>query len=332
MRYFGSKASVLEDLYRTVSKVTTSGTFCDPFGGIATVGSFFKAQGYQVITGDILTAAHYFQIARVQSDRTPAFTRLKEHLSVSSASEIVEFMNTARSRPGWLTRRFSDERNFFVRENAIRIDTCRLLISHWTELNIITPRERAILLASLINSMDKVANTAGTYYAYLKHWYRKALRPFRFELIPRTIGSTGCQCFLGTAEDLVKQQEYDILYLDPPYNERSYGAYYHLPESLALGITPRAFGKSGVPHSARTRSDFNRTSDAENALGNLLAAARFKQLIFHYSDDGLISPSNVIRILSDYGAIRQEVLDAQGYSTDRVSKRVKHRLYIVTNG
>ncbi len=53
-------------------------------------------------------------------------------------------------------------------ENARRIEVCRQLIDEWIEAEEITDTESSSLIASLINSFDTVANTAGTYYAYLK--------------------------------------------------------------------------------------------------------------------------------------------------------------------
>ena len=37
-----------------------------------------------------------------------------------------------------------------------------------------------------------------------------------------------------------------VLYLDPPYNDREYSAYYHLPETLVLWDSPEIHGKSGI--------------------------------------------------------------------------------------
>src|SRR6185436_6043411 len=116
---------------------------------------------------------------------------------------------------------------------------CRIRINQWCRNNWVTQNQRAVLLASLINSMDRVANTAGTYYAYLKSWHRKALKPFRFELVRSSRGPQKGHCILADANTLVGSREYDILYLDPPFNERCYSSYYHLPESLARRHTPR---------------------------------------------------------------------------------------------
>ncbi len=332
MRYFGSKSSTVERIYQLVAERIPSGLFCDPFGGIGIVGAFFKRKGYTIWCGDILTSAHYFQIARVERNRLPSFKRLREVLNFVSSDDIVQNLNSGQGRDGWLVQEYSEKRRFFTRPNALRINACRLRINRWWKEGLLSRSEYAVLLASLINSMDKVANTAGTYYAYLKKWYRKALLPFRFELLLPTSGSPECRSFLEQAKDLVGRSKFDILYLDPPYNQRSYSRYYHLPETIARAEAPRVYGKAGMPGSVRPSSAFNKPAMARQALEALLSNARFRLLVFHYSDDGLISREEILVLLSEYGKPNEYMLDSIGYTTKKIRRNIKHRLFVVRNG
>ena len=203
------------------------------------------------------------------------------------------------------------------------------MIKIWREKGWLSYEENAVLIASLINNIDKIANTAGTYYAYLKKWYRKATRPFNFELLPYTLGNTHCKCFLCDAIDLVKSNKFDVLYLDPPYNERSYADYYHLPETIALGETPMVQGKSGMPSSKRAKSAFNKKNKALNALSEILDVACFSLLVFHYSDDGIIPPDKLRDLLYKSGTVDEYVIDSVGYTNKSKKRTVKHRLYLV---
>ena len=270
-----------------ISRCVPGGRLCDPFGGIGSVGSYFKQRGYSIWCGDQLTFAHYFQIARVETNRSPSFRRLRRELNFRSTAQITELLNRLGPEVGWFVRQYAEKRRFFTHRNATRIEACRNLIESWSRRGWVNETERAVLVASLINSMDKVANTAGTYYAYLKSWYRKANNSFRFELIPTTVSNTECRSFLCEATDLVRKGTFDVLYLDPPYNDRCYSTYYHLPETIALGGTPRIHGKAGIPASARMVSTFNKATEAPKALVALLGQARFRLLVLHYSDDGL---------------------------------------------
>lgn len=332
MRYFGSKVSTINDLSSIIGSKIAFGSFCDCFGGIGTVGSHFKANGYDVWTGDLLTFAHYFQISRIQCNGLPEFAQLREALGLEHSVGVADLLNSLRPVRSWFVREYAQERQFFTIRNAARIEACRLSIARWSRNGWLTHDERAVLLASLINSIDKVANTAGTYYAYLKDWHRKALLPFRFEFIIPTHGNIAGHCFFGQAKDLVALRAFDVLYLDPPYNGRSYARYYHLPETVAAGKTPKTYGMSGMPVGERVSSDFNKSREARRALEELLELARFRLLAFHYSDDGLIAPDELKNVLRAHGRIEEHVLDSRGYTTEKISRTVKHRLYLVHHG
>ena len=53
MRYFGSKTLLRNQIFEIICEYN-GGIFCDPFGGIGTVGAKMKEKGFQVISGDIL--------------------------------------------------------------------------------------------------------------------------------------------------------------------------------------------------------------------------------------------------------------------------------------
>ena len=331
MRYFGSKSSTVEHIYKLVTDIIPSGTICDPFGGIGIVGAYFKRKGYRVLCGDILTSAHYFQIARIERNRTPSFKRLRQALKFSSVDEVVASLNQGRGRDGWFANEYGTKRKFFTTINATRINECRLKINKWWNDGLLSLSEHAVLLASLINCMDKVANTAGTYYAYLKTWYRKASKPFHFELLRPTGGNPECRAFLAEARDVVAKVNCDVLYLDPPYNQRSYSKYYHLPETIARGEAPRVYGKSGIPHVKRPDSDFNSLSKAKKALGELLTNANFKLLVFHYSDNGIISHKEISAVLEMFGRPEEFVINTKGYTTAQNPRDTTHRLFLLEN-
>ena len=332
MRYFGSKVSSVEKIYQIISAIIPSGSLCDPFGGIGTVGAFFKSKGYDVWTGDILTFAHYFQIARVKLNRTPLFRKLIKELQLKNYSEVVSLLNSAKPKAGWVTSEYAEQRLFFTKQNAQSIDACRLLIAKWSNKGLLSRNEKAFLLASLINSMDRVANTAGTYYAYLKKWNGKALKPFQFKPIECNPSASKIFCYHGDASSLVKLREYDVLYLDPPYNERSYAHYYHLPEAIALQKTPKTHGKSGITNNIKTISRFNRQNSVRQALVDLLEHARFRLLFFHYADNGLMSAKELRGIFQSYGKCEELSISSLGYKTAENKKKVKHHLYLITHG
>ena len=296
------------------------------------MGSLFKRHGYAVTTGDHLLHAHYHQVARVQCDHTPSFRHLRHSLDLETVDSVVQELNQQVLPPSsWFVDNYSTRRQFFTPENAQRIAGCHSTIHRWRDAGLLTDQEIAVLLASLVDSMDRVANTAGTYYAYLKSWYRKSLRPFRLRLIPPTPGASLCRSFLGEARTLVSSQHFDVLYLDPPHNTRRYSAYYHLPETLCRGDYPPLHGLSGIPSRPTASSDYNSPRLALAALCELLQASSFRLLVLHYSDDGLIAPSDIRQLLSGLGRLTEATVSTTGYTSTSRSRQVEQRLYCVAH-
>jgi adenine-specific DNA-methyltransferase len=332
VRYLGSKTLIAEKLIELISP-TPGASFCDPFGGIATVSATAKTYGCRVVTGDILTCPYSFQVARIGYSRRPAFRRLRTLHGFDNSMEVVEHLNRRRSPSGWLVDEFAVKRQFFSRPNAEAIEGVWSEIGQWEAEGALSSGERSFLVASLVDSMDRVANTAGTYYAYLKSLSRKARRPFHLSLISPARGSTGCTAHLLPATDLVALEEWDVLYLDPPYNERCYSGYYHLPESISRLERPSCQGKSGTPAGTpRPRSDFNRPAKAVQALESVLAEAKAKKVVFHYSAEGLIPLSLSRELLSVFGTVREHTLTAPGYTTKHRERRSEHIVLVADRG
>lgn len=331
MRYFGSKVTANEVIYEIVKTHAGSGLVCDPFGGIGSVGTYLRSKGYNVWSGDLLTFAHYFQISKIKFPNEANFTTLFTKIGVNSLEGINSILNSVEPRNGWFVEEYSDRRGFFTRTNAMKIEACRELISGWTREGLLNADEKAMLLAGLISGMDNVANTAGTYYAYLKSWHRKALNPFRFNLVvPSARGGHG-QCFHESADLLTSRTRYNVLYLDPPYNERSYSRYYHLPETIAKCECPEVKGMSGIPVTGHVVSGYNSRASACESLYKMLSKAKFNTLLFHYTDYGLIKPKILIDILSEHGKMSTFTFDAKGYTTRTAATRTPHKIYVVQN-
>ena len=322
MRYIGSKVSMLTFIDKIISKYFSSGTLCDPFGGIGTVSAYFKQNGYSIISGDILNFAHCFQTAKIAINN-------KQELNIVRLNNFNQYLNGISTQEGWFVQYYAIERKFFSLENAYKIQSCINAIWSWYDNELLSNSEYCLLIASLIDSMDKVANTAGTYYAYLKHFTRKAQRPFNFQLLSPIINDTIGEAYLSDALDLVSQCSCDILYLDPPYNERIYSHYYHLPETIATRIIPKPYGLSGIHKHNSIESKFTKKTLAREAFSKIIQASNCKLLVFHYSDNGLISNDVILSELQLIGEVNDVYCDAKGYTTNSVPAVSKHHIYWV---
>lgn len=119
-------------------------------------------------------------------------------------------------------------------------------IREWRTAGQIDDNTYYFLLASLLESADKVANTASVYCAYLKHIKKSAQKPLVLSPAKFTPTSNKHLLFHQDANELISTISGDILYLDPPYNQRQYGANYHLLNTIAKYDQFVPKGKTGL--------------------------------------------------------------------------------------
>jgi adenine-specific DNA-methyltransferase len=193
---------------------------------------------------------------------------------------------------------------YFTPINAARIDTVRGTLERWRRAGIIEDDAFYILLAATIEGADRVANTAGVYAACIKSWQPNARRPFQLRS-PRLTPGTGSRATRAEALGLIGELEpFDLLYIDPPYNERQYPAYYHIPELIATGWFDGPVelrGKTGLLPDAEKRSDWSSRRRAAAALEALVAAAPASHIVMSYNSEGIIPEATIERVLREYG-------------------------------
>lgn len=156
------------------------------------------------------------------------------------------------------------------------------------------------LLASLISSADKVANTASVYGAYLKKYKKPALK--EFVLLPIHQKTQVGLAKVYNEDVLQLQVECDILNLDPPYNSRQYGANYSPLNVIARyeeELQPQ--GKSGlIPY---FKSPFCSKTKARESFQNLFERIRAKRVFLSYSSEGLVGLDDMVELLSAFGEV-----------------------------
>lgn len=98
---------------------------------------------------------------------------------------------------------------------------------------------------------------------------------------------------------LIQEIEGDILYLDPPYNAREYGANYHLLNTIALYDDFIPKGKTGLRE--YEKSNWCKKAKVANELESLIQNAHFEWIFLSYNDEGLLSLEQIAEILKKYG-------------------------------
>lgn len=141
-------------------------------------------------------------------------------------------------------------------------------------------REYNILLASLLYSMDKVANTVGHYDAYRK--INDIEDKFVYELINPEEPSDKFSIYRMDANKLVKKVRADIAFIDPPYNSRQYSRFYHVLENVTQWKKPQLEGTALKPE-AENMSDYCRSS-APKVFADLIKNINVKYIVVTYNN------------------------------------------------
>lgn len=232
---------------------------------------------------------------------------------------ITDYCQT-HSQIGFITKLYSplqtsspqpNERCFYTRENAILIDTILYYI-----FNYVTSDLQHYLLGPLLIKSSINVNTAGVFRGFYKkngigHFGgngENALERILATIQPSLpIWSTyPCKSFCYNSDILTllptfSDKYFDIIYLDPPYNEHPYGSNYFMLNLIASNQEPTEYSRiSGIPKEWN-KSTFNgRNSVFESMLQLLKLSIQKSQIVLlSYNDEGLISEEDWIKIWNE---------------------------------
>ena len=193
-------------------------------------------------------------------------------------------------------------RMYFTPENAARIDYFRKQIEEWHKNKLLSEAEYMLLLASLVESVSRVSNTAGVYGAFLKKWDGRALKPIEFiKPAYNACDSLNIKIYNDKTENIISDVKCDILYLDPPYTQNQYGTQYHLLETLILNDHPSVSKVTGSRPVMPMRSDWSKEYKAHILLDRIIANTTARYIVMSYNNDGLMSKEYIEAVMKRYG-------------------------------
>ncbi len=314
INYIGSKYRLLpfimETILDTVGDVSDL-AFAELFAGTGIVSRAFKGKVRQLIANDLET--YSYVLNRNYLDNKFSF----------EYDELLTELNSLNGKEGLIYQTYclggGSGRQYFSDENGRRIDAIRSTIADWRRHKVINEDAYYFLLASLLESADKVANTAVVYTAFLKHLKKSAQQRLALEPALFEPSSRHNQVYQMDANQLIRQISGDILYLDPPYNHRQYGANYHLLNTIVLydDFIPR--GKTGLRE--YNRSNYCRPSTAAEALEDIIASAQFRHIFLSYNTEGIIPTAQIERIMEKYGKYSFRKQANQRFKADNDNNR-----------
>jgi len=317
MNYIGSKHKLSNFIKSTVHSVVgedlSNKIFCDIFAGTGIVGRIFKPEVKKVIANDY----EYYSYVLNKN-------YIENHTEIADKQTFIDKLNNLPLiNNGFIYKNYcvggNGERQYFSDYNGKKIDTIRQKIEEWKNENKISSNLYFFLLASLIECADKVANTASVYGAYLKHLKKSAQKELILQPAIYEFNDNEHKVFNTDSNILISQIEGDILYLDPPYNARQYGANYHLLNTIAKYDNFIPKGKTGMRE--YQKSSYCSKNIVEKEFENLIKNANFKYIFLSYNNEGLMSVEIVKKIMQKYGKYDLTETDYQRFKADKTEKR-----------
>jgi len=298
LNYIGCKNKLFSNIYSIIKEnipdISTK-TFSDLFMGTGIVSYNMIDKCKSIHANDLETYSSYIGHAILKCNYS------------GKLEKIIGECNLLQEVEGLIYKYYSPtpscERMFFNNSNAKKADAIRIYINELLDSQAINTYEFYFLIASLLTSIDKVANTACVYGAYLKSFKDSSKKSLILEPIHKKTDinideNTVTQDFAENIENKT-----DITYLDPPYNNRSYSANYFVLNFVAKydeSVIPR--GKTGLID--YNQSNFSKKTKVKEAFQKLISKINSKCIILSYNNEGLLSEDEIKDILSKKGQVK----------------------------
>ena len=268
-RYIGCKAKLIDWIFQLIVENTHDvHSFCDIFSGTGVVANKAITLYEQVVINDFLSSNNIMYKA--------FFADMEwDESKVVSTIEMFNSLSPSSIRENYFSKNFGGK--FFENDTAKIVGYIRTYLQK--NKGLYNEKEYAILLASLIYSIDRKANTLGHFDAYIK----KEIKHQDFEM--RMIDAKripGAEIHQEDANALARNIHVDVVYMDPPYNSRQYSRFYHVYENLVQWKKPELFGSALKPKE-ENMSDYCRAS-ALKAFTDLVAHADTRYFVVSYNN------------------------------------------------
>ena len=325
-RYLGNKYKLLPFITRVVEEECPDfHVFADIFAGTGAVSSAFA--DHVLVTNDLMYSNYICNFAWFGAE---TYDRQKV------IDYVVKYNQVSDCGENYMTRNFAD--TYFSREVCGKIGYIREDIEESYRDGRLSGRERALLIASLLYAMDKIAATCGHYDAYRKGASFDA--PLELGVPQANIrNNPENRCFNEDANELVKRLRAGLVYIDPPYNSRQYCDAYHLLENVARWEKPEVFGVAKKMDRSGMKSRYCTTAATE-AFESLIGDIKARYILLSYNNmaekgndrsNAKISDESILRILGRKGTVKvfEESYRAFSAGKSEISENAE-RLFLCT--
>lgn len=316
LNYIGSKLNLLEWIEQCILSYTGLSSLQgvkigDLFSGTGIVSYFFRTKNAITTSND----AELYSYIITKSMSSVVYTQEIQDEIDKINMELKDKKHTNLNLIGNITKHYSPQgsRNFFTVDNAQRIDYIKERIKDSPHFDF--------LMASLIVSADNVSNVPAVYGCFLKNFKQKALKELTLKPIHKN-NSPPIQSPVVFNDDIVNiidRLDCQVVYLDPPYNERQYSKNY-FPLNIIAKYDENIVltGKTGIPTDCFVSSLCKKReikNAFENIFGKLAKNKNIKWVFMSYNNEGLLKKEEIEKIITEQS------------QNNKVSIEVKEREY-----
>ena len=336
--YIGNKRRLLpfiENVFLEIlDKDKNIKTALDLFAGSGSVSRLLKTLDLEVYSNDWEYYSYILNYAHIRINIEETKNMFIHTGGLQNTIETINNINRIKNKDRYISKYYSpkndynpdlkNERLFYTQYNGTKIDIIRNNIEELYKNNAINQKEYFYLIASLIYEAATHTNTSGVFKAFHsgfggrnKDALSRILTPISLKELPLYNGKNGYVSMLDANEFAIKNKDkkFDLVYLDPPYNQHQYGSNYHLLNTIALWDKPKInkniyingkkTDKGGIRKDwIKTKSDYCYKKTAKNSLINLLDNINANHIVMSYSTDGIIEFDDLISILENKGSLK----------------------------
>lgn len=273
-RYTGNKYKLMQWISKLINEnCDNCHSLFDVFAGTGSVSDYLYDKYDRIILNDFLYSNNNIYNAFFLNEKFDMEKLIK-------IKDKYNKINVNKLRDNYVSINFGNK--FFNYNDSKKIGYIREDIEKSKKKELINFKEYNILIASLLYSFDKIANTCGHYDAYRK--IENIPEKFIFDLInpKKNDDKKLIEIYREDSNKLAKEVKCDIAYIDPPYNSRQYSRFYHVMENISQWKKPDLYGVAMKPKEENI-SDYCKTS-APVAFNDLIQNLNAKYIVVSYNN------------------------------------------------
>ncbi len=268
-RYIGCKTKLVDWIFNLIDEHTHDiQSFCDIFAGTGVVAYRALQKYNRVVVNDFLHSNNLMYRAFFAPTE---WSKDKVQILIDEFNNI----NPDKVRENYFSKKYGGK--YFYNDTAKLVGYIRERLKDMRPK--LTDKEYSVLLASLIYSIDRHANTMGHFDAY--HHKEPASHLFKMRMIDAR-SYDGVEIHQEDSNKLARHLNVDLTYIDPPYNSRQYSRFYHVYENLVQWKKPQLYGTALKPKE-ENMSDYCRSS-AFNTFTDLVSHIKSRYLVVSYNN------------------------------------------------